>query len=126
MKIAILSYYTGLSLRGVESYVQDFCRNLDKSADITIYQAGRNSDQTESKNCSKIIIPFTYKPKSRPPFLSRFYLDPDSINIFIFTLKAIFRMRKDKPEILMPVNNGWQSILCKLYSFFYNIHNKPN
>lgn len=101
MKIVILSLYSGLYTRGVESFIIDFCRFIGKDQSIKVFQ---------SQNGKKINLNHQV---SR--FFRWFYLDYFSLKILFFTFGVLPEIIREKPDILIPVNNGWQSILAKIY-----------
>ena len=107
MKIAILSFYSGTRLRGLETFIEDLSVRLRKNFKIQIFQLSGTGS-----------ISFD---RSVPKILRKLYLDYYSIKILIFTIRVLKRLVRDKPDVIMPTNNGWQSILCKLYSSVFKI-----
>lgn len=99
MKISILSFYSGIANRGVERFVEEFKQRLDNDYQITVYKGPS----------------FFLLPKKSNQLLRKLYLDYTSRQIALFTLKSLKKLWQEKPEILMPTNNGWQSVFCKVY-----------
>lgn len=100
MKISILSFYQGLANRGVERYVAELKKHLTSGYQIRVYAAPKNFSLAK-KTC---------------PFLRRFYLDFNNRQVTGFTLKTLKELWREKPDVLMPTNNGWQSIFSKIFS----------
>lgn len=40
-------------------------------------------------------------------------------SIGLFTLKALFKLRQNPPDILMALNNNWMSVFAKIFCWFY-------
>lgn len=104
MKIAVLSFYQGIASRGVERFVEELTQRTGDKYHIRVY-AG------QKVNLSK-------KPCH---FLRRFYLDYYSLQIALFTLKTLKKFWGNPPNVLMPTNNGWQSIFSKIYCLLTGI-----
>lgn len=114
MKLAFLSFYSGQVERGVENWISELTRRLSRNHKITIYQAG---DKTENAMFRSIPIQVDWLNRVKSEkIIHRFYLDYWSLKIAAFTRKAITEMNKEIPDVIIPTNNGWQSILCRLYA----------
>lgn len=103
MRIVILSFFTGLVERGVEVYVQELAERLSLHHHVEVVTAAD--------------IPFPIKPytNTEPQFLRRLYLDPKSLRLKKATEWILDKLAASRPDILYPVNNGWQSILSKRF-----------
>jgi glycosyltransferase involved in cell wall biosynthesis len=119
MKIVILSFYSGLQSRGVESFVKNFSSHLSSTHRITVYQAGK---ALKNQKYKQLVLPtsFSFETKIKK-WQRKFYLDYYSRKILFFTLKILPFLWKEKPDIIMPTNNGWQSLICKIYSLFFKL-----
>ena len=118
MKIAILSFYSGHSKRGVETFVEDFSKRLSGKHKVIIYQTGKTA--TEKRIVKKINLAINWNKKSfSTGFFRYLYLDYYSRRIFKFTLKALKQVKKINPDIIIPVNGGWQTVLCRLFCWLY-------
>ncbi|MDO8452540.1 MAG: glycosyltransferase family 4 protein [bacterium] len=112
LKIAFLSMFNGIVDRGVETLVMELSERLAKNHVITVFQSG----DTPNKNYNIVKIPTTWtlsvlqEPIS---FRRRLFLDRTSLAIKEFTKKAVPILKKEKYDIVVPWNNGWQSILVK-------------
>lgn len=100
MKVAVLSFYQGRVTRGVETFVHELNSKLKNQVDLTVYQAG--------------LMPPASKAV-RPNLLTLFYLDQHSLAIKVFSRRILIRLALSPPDILMPLNNGWMSLLAKRF-----------
>ena len=100
MKIAILSFYSGLVSRGVETFVHELTQALQKKVNLKVYQADT--------------IPQKPKPKT-PNLFTYLYLDNHSLKIKSFTQKILKQLQSNPPDILLPLNNGWMTFLSKRF-----------
>lgn len=112
-KIAILSYYSGIVDRGVETFVLEISKRLAKNFDLTVYSAGRLNFQrykTRQINSPKM------KPRAANGLFSKFYLDRQSLYVLLFTLFLIPKLIGGKYDLIIPVNGGWQIVLAKIFT----------
>src|SRR3989344_1610729 len=111
-KVAFLSFYSGIVDRGVETFVYELSRRFKPGNKITIFQAGPAIYQ-EGIRVQQIAAK-AEAPKSSKGILGKLYLDLQSIRILIFTLKLIPRIIKEKFDIVVPLNGGWQTVTVRL------------
>ncbi|MDZ4228618.1 MAG: glycosyltransferase family 4 protein [Patescibacteria group bacterium] len=95
IKLAILSFYSGLVSRGVETFVAELSLRLKDKLDLTVYHGDSLPGRS---NC-----------------LSYLFLDSPSLAIKQFTQKSLSKFNDDPPDIIMALNNGWMSWLCKRF-----------
>jgi glycosyltransferase involved in cell wall biosynthesis len=109
-----MSFYSGYVQRGVENWLEELVSRLKVNNRIIVYQAGDKFSFSDTR-----VIKTEYDDKKNQGYdlLRRFFLDYRSRKIFAFSLKAFFDMPGDI-DIVIPLNGGWQSILCKLYCLF--------
>jgi len=111
--IAILSYYSGIVERGVETFAYEIARRLTIRHKVTIFQAG--NPQARKFKVVQIkgqLIP----PKSPKNVFGRLYLDWQSIRILVFTLKTLPKIYKYKHDLIIPLNGGWQIAILRIFS----------
>ena len=111
-KVAFLSFYSGIVDRGVETFVYELSRRFKLGNKITIFQAGPAIYQ-EGIRVQQIAAK-AEAPKSSKGILGKLYLDLQSIRILIFTLKLIPQIIKEKFDIVVPLNGGWQTAAIRL------------
>ena len=100
MKIAFINIYQGLHDRGAETYVREVVKGLSVKHKIDIFSG-------------------TNMPGNRWPFLWRAYLDPHSMRILSFTIKLLPKLWKEKYDVIIPLNGGWQPALIRLITWLY-------
>lgn len=94
MKIAILSYYSGSVSRGVETFVTEIIGRVEPHFELTVYY----------EDSTRIVMP------------GKLF---NCLAIAFFSLKTLFRLASDPPDILMPLNNNWMSLFSKIFCFFF-------
>lgn len=100
MKIVFFNIYQNVVDRGAEAFVSELSKRLQKNHKIDII-----SEKTS-----------LFK---RWPILWRLFLDPQSLSIGWFTLKNLPKVWKEKPDIVIPLNGGWQPAFIRLITWFY-------
>ena len=110
--IAILSYYSGLIERGVETFAYEIGKRLAKNHSVTIFQAGSPKPFQKFKTLQ--IKTITAKPQTTYGFLGKIYLDVNSLKILIFSLASIPKIIKGKYKILIILNGGWQTVVFRI------------
>ena len=100
MKILFLNIYQNRVARGAERFVYELGLRLKKNHPVDII----SSDKL---------------PARRWPFVWRSFLDPQGIQICLFTLKNLPRIWKEKYDIVIPLNGGWQPAWVRLVTWLY-------
>jgi len=113
MKIAVLSFYSGLVNRGVETYVHELCQNLSKSNKVLVFQAGNSLYNTHYQIQQIPISPDGEKSNFPTGVKKRLFIDYWSLKIKDFTQKVIPELIKYNPQIIIATNNGWQVFLLR-------------
>lgn len=114
--VAFLSYYSGVSDRGVETFVYEISKRLSKKHKITIFQGG--SVIKDSSVRTYQLKPSAKKARFVDGFFSKIYLDIQSLKILVFSLTAVPKLLRVKCDLLVPVNGGWQTVICRVISLF--------
>jgi len=102
MKIAFLNFYQNGVSRGLETFVSELSSRL-------------------AKNHQVLILPSPASAWPSPRELSlprRFFLDPTSLKVALWTIKSLAPLSRFQPEIIFSLNGGWQVLLCSLYCRF--------
>ena len=100
MKIAFLNIYQGLINRGAETFVKEVSERLAKDHEVKIFSG------------KKI-------PPARWSVLWRLFIDPQGLIIAWFTLKCLPEIWREKYDVVIPVNGGWQAGLVRLATWLY-------
>ncbi|MGI8420406.1 MAG: glycosyltransferase family 4 protein [Candidatus Levyibacteriota bacterium] len=114
MKIALLSAYSGPVHRGIESWVHEISQRLEAfKHDVTVYQLGEKSQDTKY-NVHQVNMqvnwdePNTWNTKER-----EYLVDYWSRMLAEFTLQATPHIINEKPDMIIPLNGGWETKICK-------------
>lgn len=119
MKIALLSFYSGSVNRGVETVVHELSSRLVKNNDVVVFQEGKPKKGVDYKIKQVTMnIDWSWKDKTGT-ILRRLFFDYWSLKIGHFTLKAIKHIWKEKPDIVFPLNGGWQPAFIRLITWLY-------
>jgi len=100
MKIAFINIYQGAVERGAEVFVTELSSRLSRKHKVKVYGLAKSS-------------------WARWPFLWRSYLDPHGIQTFIYTLLLIPGLLRERHDIVIPVNGGWQPALVRFVTWIY-------
>jgi len=111
-KIAILSFYSGIVERGVETYAFELATRLAKKHRVTIFQAG-NPKPFQKFQTIQIKF-FASVPESGQGFLGKICLNWQALKILGFSLKSIPRFLKGKYQIVFVLNGGWQTVIFRI------------
>lgn len=112
-RVVILSFYSGIVDRGVETFAYEISHRLSKLFNLTLICGGKLPKQTFKV---KTIYARASQPKSSKGRLGKFYVDLQSFKILVFTIKSIRLLIKEKPDVVIPLNGGWQVVIIKLLS----------
>ena len=99
MKIAFLSLSYEKVSRGAETFIFEVSERLIK------------------KGHKVEIISAKKDPAPRWPFFWRFYLDPFGIQVALFTLKNLAKIWREKYDIVIPTDGGWQPAFIRLVTW---------
>lgn len=118
MKIAFLSFYSGITDRGAENWVYEIASRLRINNTVTVFQ---NNIRNPSSSYQIVEVRVKFDPNKPYCFdniLSRFFLSYPALKIGIFTLKVLPRLWKERYDVIIPVNGGWQSLLIRIFTIF--------
>ena len=116
MKIAFLSFYSGVSYRGVETFVHELANRLHNFGhEITVYQFGKELPGANYKTVS-VEVPMNWK-QDKPFLLETLYF---GLKVKKFTKIVLSKIDKDT-DVIFPTNGQWQGILCSVWA---KIHKK--
>lgn len=111
-KIALLSCYSGIVDRGVETFILEISKRLGNDYDVTVFC--RENIASHNKFKIKKIKHGIAKPQSSKGLLGKFYLDLQSLKVLIFTLWSLPQLIKGKYDLVIPVNGGWQIAIIRI------------
>lgn len=99
-KIAFFNFTQNTIERGAETFVRELSSRLKERYEVAVFH---------DKN--KLI--------RRLPFFWRFYIDPQGIQILLFTLDHLKDILKNKYDIVIPLNGGWQPVILRFITWIY-------
>lgn len=111
-KVAFLSFFNGVYERGVETLVLQLGKRLAEKSDLVVYQSGKKINNYYKTRVIEVEEGLSLGESSG--FKRRLFLDSTSLAIKKFTEKLIPDLRKEGFDIIVPWNNGWETILCRL------------
>jgi glycosyltransferase involved in cell wall biosynthesis len=100
MKIAFINIYQGKVERGLETFISEVFTRLKTNNQVDVFFAK-----------SALI--------KRWPILWRLYLDPHGIKIALFTLSILPKIIKEKYDIVVAQNGGWQPAILRIVTWLY-------
>jgi len=119
MKIAFLSFYSGQINRGVETVVEELARRFSKNNKVIVFQSAPNIfDSNYEVRVFKASINWNRKDKTTS-IARRLFIDYWSIKIALFTLKTLPTIFREKFDIVVPFNGGWQSAFVRIITWLY-------
>jgi glycosyltransferase involved in cell wall biosynthesis len=121
MKIAILSFYSGYWERGAETWAHQLANYLSRGNEIWIVQGGPVDKSKDLKNYKVFSTNTAVNWKIselQGTFLRRIFLDYRSLKIAFFTIKILKFLWRQKFDIVIPTNGGWQSAFMRIFTWF--------
>ena len=100
IRIAILSITQGVVNRGAEVFVKELVVAMDTKIEVEVIEGRRTL------------------PK-RWPILWRVHIDWYGLQILWFTLRNLKILFKNKYDLVIPMNGGWQSFLVRVATLLY-------
>ena len=116
MKIAFINFYSGFVDRGGETFVHELANRLAEKNDVTVFQAGPTID-SKYKTITVGNFKQTKWLSSLQPthILRRLFLDSSKRREFVFTLLLLPKLFKLRPQVVLPLNSGWQALVISIY-----------
>lgn len=100
MKILFINIYQDTVVRGAETFITELSKRLSVNNKVKIISGGN------------VIVP----PKSEGR-LSRPFLDRNGRAIAWFTIKKLPEIWKEKADIIIPLNGGWQPAFIRILTW---------
>lgn len=110
MRILVLNFNQKHVLRGLESFLEGLEKEMQKKG--VEFEILSSSESVSLVNSSKNFL---------AQVAHRLYFDNYSLRVLIFTLKSLPRLWRQKPDILMPTNGGWQVLIARVLKFLLKI-----
>lgn len=116
MKIAIMSFYSGINQRGVERWVYDLASRLWVKHQVTVFQNKEPIDRT-NYSIKTTKLKYDTAKISNNQFLNRLFLDYSSLKILFFTIKILPKLFKENYDIVIPTDGGWEPALVRILTW---------
>lgn len=100
LKIAFVNITQGAVERGAEVFVRELSGRLSKQHKVEVLAGGKRLPE-------------------RWPVLWRAFLDWQGMAVFWWTLKQLPKILREKYEVVVPINGGWQTALVRLATWVY-------
>ena len=117
MKIAILSMYSGLIDRGVETWTREMASRLyERGHEVVVFQGGED----ENRRYKKIVVKqqiFWNVRDAENPILSLLVSPYWGLLVFFFTLNFLLYLIKLRPNIVLPTNGGFQTFTIRILTW---------
>jgi len=120
MKIAFLSFYSGTVNRGAESFVDGLAEKLSSKHEVVVFQEGESIGNQAGYKTKRILMQMNWaKEDMTGTIWRRFFIDYWSIKIAIFTLKVLPSIIRQKYDVVIAINGGWQPAFLRLATWIY-------
>ena len=116
MKIAFLSFYSGINQRGVERWVQELATRLSDKYSVTVYQ-GRSLDKITSYKIISQDVNYDIRNRTKNWFLTHLYVDYNSLQILKFNLRILKGLLSGSYDIIIPTDGGWESAIIRILTW---------
>ena len=100
MKILFINIYQDIVARGSETFIIELAKRLAMNDEVKIISGGGTFVPPRSESC-----------------LTRPFLDKNGRTIAIFTIKKLPEIWKEKPDVVIPVNGGWQPAFIRILTW---------
>ncbi|MCL4338860.1 glycosyltransferase family 4 protein [Patescibacteria group bacterium] len=122
MKIAFLNIFNGVVERGSEVFVSELSKRLSQECEVEVLQIGDGSGELGYKTI-KIggipkIIPQGKGAPASSGVKSFIYYQYYHLTVLLFTLKCIPHILTHNYDWVIPVNGGWQVLICRILRAF--------
>lgn len=115
MKIVFLSFYSGWIHRGIETVVDELSKRFGKNHQVLLVQAGPKPKTQKSYEVERKAVKIKWPEVNSEGLARKLMVDYYYLKIALFTIKSLSSISKFNPDIVIPVNGGWQSLIIKIY-----------
>ncbi len=114
MKIVFLSCHSGVVFRGAETVCDALATHLSVRHEVTVFQPRRFEEERPYRI---IEVPVDVGDKTAPRSLLRYIrLDRAYRRMLFFAIRSFWQCLFIKPDVIMPLNGSWITLVAKLYS----------
>ncbi|OGM19373.1 hypothetical protein A2685_02010 [Candidatus Woesebacteria bacterium RIFCSPHIGHO2_01_FULL_37_10] len=117
MKIAILSFYSGLNERGVERWVLELATKLSKCNQVKVFQNNKNQ-KSNKYNIESAGVDFDPEIKERKLDITRrAFLHYQGRKIAQFTIKIFPKLWIQNYDLIISTDGGWESAFVRILTW---------
>src|SRR3989344_4474423 len=117
MKIAILSFYSGLNERGVERWVLELATKLSKCNQVKVFQNNKNK-KSNKYNIESAGVDFDPEIKERKlDIIRRAFLHYQGRKIAQFTIKIFPKLWIQNYDLIISTDGGWESAFVTILTW---------
>src|SRR3989344_6623284 len=102
MKIATLSFYSGINKRGVERWTYDLANHLSGKFEMVVYQNGPSEPGAQYSTISLNLNFDVNRREILSPILKIPFLDYKSRRVAVFALKLLPKLWRENFDIIIP------------------------
>lgn len=118
MRIAILSFYSGFSERGVENWTKEIATRLSLRHDVTVFQAGSlKEEKIEYKIIAANFKINWNKPSSKGTIFRKTFVDYWSLLIGKFAFQILPILWKGDFDVVVPTDGGWEPAFLRILTW---------
>jgi len=117
MKIAILSFYSGINRRGVETWTYEIANLLRGKHQVVVFQNGLAEKDSKYEIISLSLHYERNKKEKLFALQKRAFLDYKSRKIALFTLKILPKLWKGNFDIIIPTDGGWEPAFVRILTW---------
>lgn len=119
-RVVFISYNNGRVYRGGEIFVDELAKRLSKIGnDVWVIQ-GSKATKSHDYHIIHIRTNPNWKGRDFTDTLKRkLFIDKRSLAIAKFTIQSLSRLTDINPDVVFPINGGWQSIILRLWCLVF-------
>jgi glycosyltransferase involved in cell wall biosynthesis len=119
LKIALMNIYSGTVDRGAETFAHEVAQRLSVKHDVTLFQDGPVRGRERYK-VARLDMKIDWKRRDTSQALwAKLFIDYWRRKVCYFTLKSLPYIWKEKYDVVIPINGGWQPAFIRLITWLY-------
>jgi len=115
MRIAVLSFKNGIVCRGVETMVNELGKRWGKDHKVMVFQMGQKYAEQKNYQVEVVRMKIDWQRLEKGSWWRKFMIDYWAKIMMRFTKKCLRKIDKEKVDVIIAMNGGWQVLLVRLY-----------